>query len=73
MTVRELIEKLKSLDPDTAVIMSSDSEGNSHSPLAFADPTHFIPDRGGLVECIHPDDLPEYPEAETCMCLWPTR
>jgi len=73
MTVAELIEKLENLDPDTLVILSSDSEGNSHSPLADADPSHYIPERFGLVECIHPDDLPDYPEAEPCICLWPTR
>ena len=73
MTVQELIDKLKSLDPNTAVIVSCDSEGNAHSALAFADPSHYVPDSHGLVQCIHPDDLPDYPEAEPCLCLWPTR
>lgn len=73
MTVAELIEKLKSLDPMTAVVMSSDAEGNAHSLLAFADELHYLPERHSLVEVIHPDDLAYYPEAESCLCLWPTR
>lgn len=34
MTVKELIERLQKEDPNRIVVMSSDSEGNSHSPLA---------------------------------------
>ncbi len=34
MKVRELLEELKAVDPEAEVIMSSDGEGNSHSPLA---------------------------------------
>ena len=33
MTVAELIEKLKDVDPDRIVIMASDAEGNDYSPL----------------------------------------
>ena len=33
MTVRELIERLKTIEPDQLVVMASDSEENSHSPL----------------------------------------
>ncbi len=73
MTVRELIEKLKSLDPDTAVILSSDSEGNSHSPLADVDPSHYVAESTNSGTCLHPDDLPDYPDAEPCVCLWPLR
>ncbi len=34
MTVKELISELKKVDGDRIVIMSSDVEGNSHSPLS---------------------------------------
>lgn len=34
MTVAELIELLKDENPERIVIMSSDAEGNSHSPLS---------------------------------------
>lgn len=34
MTVRELLAQLQQEDPDRIVVMASDSEGNSHSPLA---------------------------------------
>jgi len=33
MTVKELIEELQAVDPGRLVVMSSDVEGNSHSPL----------------------------------------
>ncbi len=33
MTVRELIEKLSTEDPDRIVIMASDPEGNSYDTL----------------------------------------
>lgn len=33
MTVKELIKKLKSMPQDAEVVMSSDAEGNSHSPV----------------------------------------
>ena len=33
MKVKDLIEILKDLSPDREVIMSSDSEGNTYSPL----------------------------------------
>lgn len=34
MKVKELIEQLQKVDPERIVIMSSDSEGNSYSPLS---------------------------------------
>lgn len=34
MTVKELIEELQKLNPTDLVVMSSDSEGNSYSPLS---------------------------------------
>jgi len=37
MTVRELKEKLKNENDDYDIILSSDAEGNSYSPLASVD------------------------------------
>lgn len=33
VTIRELIEELKGLDPDLIVVVASDEEGNGYSPL----------------------------------------
>ncbi len=74
MTVKELIERLKSLDPDLPVIMSSDSEGNCHSLLAEVSGLgHYVAESAYSGTCLHDDDLPDYPEATPCVCLWPTR
>lgn len=37
MQVRQLIERLRDLPPDSIVILSSDREGNSFSPLSDLD------------------------------------
>ena len=37
MTVQELIDILKEFNPDCIVIMQSDPEGNSYSPLCGAE------------------------------------
>lgn len=45
MTVSELIVILSGFNPDALVVMSSDSEGNNHSPIYGAfDNLHYIPD-----------------------------
>ncbi len=37
MTVKELIEELKDMDPERLVVLQKDSEGNGFSPLSGAD------------------------------------
>jgi hypothetical protein len=37
MNVKELIEELQQMNPDSEVIIQKDSEGNSYSPCAGAD------------------------------------
>lgn len=37
MTVRQLIEELSIMDKDALVVLSSDSEGNSYSPLSWVE------------------------------------
>lgn len=44
MTVEELIEELKQLDPKRIVVMSSDGEGNNHSPLSDLHLCAYRPD-----------------------------
>lgn len=41
MTVAELIEELKALDPAALVVLQKDAEGNGYSPLAGADPAVY--------------------------------
>ncbi len=38
MKVKDLLEKLKTLDPEMEVILQKDAAGNGFSPLAGADP-----------------------------------
>jgi len=38
MKVKELLEQLKTLDPEMDIIIQKDAEGNGYSPLAGADP-----------------------------------
>ena len=38
MKVKELIEELQKMDPESELICQKDSEGNGYSPLAGADP-----------------------------------
>lgn len=77
MTVRELAEALvlrMSINPavgDMKVIMAKDGEGNCYSPLADLGLDKYIADSTWSGELIHPDDVPDYPEAEDVIALWP--
>lgn len=42
MTVRELIELLSTLEPERVVILSSDREGNSYSPLDAYSEDYYV-------------------------------
>lgn len=44
MTVKELIEELKTAPQESIVVMSSDAEGNSYSPLAMSWEAVYVPD-----------------------------
>jgi len=44
MKIRELIELLQALPQDHDVVMSSDSEGNSYSPLRVVAEAHYRPE-----------------------------
>ena len=48
--LKDLIKFLKKIDPNRVVVMSSDEEGNSFSPLFGWDSAcHFCPDSGEVV------------------------
>ena len=75
MKVSELIEMLESLDADALVVLSKDSEGNGFSPVTDVDPCHYTPFNTWSGECIDTDDMDDaddHPDAEPCVCLWPT-
>ena len=50
MIVKELIEQLSKLNPDTKVFMQSDPEGNGYSPLEGIDPAFFRDEKGEELE-----------------------
>ena len=68
MTVKEL-KYLLAKCPDTwEVIMSSDAEGNSYSPLSNVDSAAYVPDStysGDLVD-------EEYRPVHNSVVFWPT-
>lgn len=41
-----MIERLQTADPDAMIVMASDAEGNSYSPLEEIDEGMYIPDSG---------------------------
>lgn len=81
MTVRELIAKLQEYDPEAVVVMSSDREGNGHSPLDEIDASTYVPDTTWSGELWDPEYDEADPEDEDawerpanavpCVCLWP--
>jgi hypothetical protein len=44
MLVSKLIEELKQCEPNAIVVMASDGEGNSYSPLADLGESYYIAD-----------------------------
>ncbi len=72
MKVSELIEMLEAFDSDALVVQSKDSEGNGFSPVTEVEDGHYTPFNKWSGEVHHPDDAPDYPDAEACVCLWPT-
>ncbi len=64
VTVEGLINVLKECDPQSYVIMSSDSEGNSFSPFAEAGTAIYRPEKTWWGETVHPKDIEDgYDEA----------
>lgn len=55
MTVKELIEKLQTLDQDLLVVMSKDAEGNGFSPIYSASVGQYDEDNNEFRD--NPEDL----------------
>lgn len=77
MTVKQLMEILNNCNPESEVVISSDGEGNSYSPLAdYNDELYYFPESTWSGECLSKEDLDykdrEYSEADRCVVLWPT-
>lgn len=58
MNIKELIDLLSKCDPETIIIMSSDGEGNSHSPLDSFFHTTYSPNSTWSGEIGTPDGVP---------------
>lgn len=65
MTVAKLIKLLSKQDPKSLVVLSSDAEGNSFSPLAVATPLYYDADDNAVGE----ED--EVTNGKACVVLWP--
>lgn len=57
MKVSELIEELKKLDQDAAVILSADGEGNGFGYLTTVEVSRYTTEYG--LDTLHPDDYEE--------------
>lgn len=70
MTVKELIERLQTLDPEYKVFVSSDEEGNSFSPVQCVQEEFFV-DWGNRYEneCLAAEDAEE--DTPKAVVLWP--
>jgi hypothetical protein len=66
MTVRELIELLKTEDQDALVCISSDEEGNTIRPVTepLGESLGMKGDWRNEIELIHPDDEDEFEDDE---------
>lgn len=83
MKVKKLLKLLEKIDPNAEVILSSDSEGNSFSLLAYVSDENagYIKEFGGiqLVDRELTEELKEQgmtnedvnPKAKKCVILWP--
>jgi len=80
MKVVDLITQLSELDPETLVVMSSDSEGNSFKELSGVDTGMvFVPDDCGgevmiptsLDKGVDPEDVYTWDDGIPCCVLWP--
>jgi hypothetical protein len=70
MTKRELLEMLKDVPDDFIIVLSSDGEGNSFSPLIDFSIGLYEPDTSYSGEFFM-DDEKEGAE-DNCVVLWPT-
>lgn len=74
MRVYELIEILKTLDPNLEVVQSKDAEGNRFYPLDEVTRGHVTQDCDEFITDYSIDTDPDYPLEENpinAVCLWP--
>lgn len=74
MKIKDLIKKLNKLDPDSEIILSSDSEGNSFNYLNNIESNLFVYQVQGQVELCDKDelrDIDECFEPQKCVVLFP--
>jgi len=77
MTVKQLREILENYKPTDLVILSSDGEGNSFSPLVDSTQGFYIPDTTWGGDFVDEDDVDEDDDinlegASRAIVLWPT-
>ena len=70
MKVKKLIKLLQAYDPNTEVVMSSDGEGNSYSPLADAGQGFYVAESTWSGDLYSEEEKPD--DAKEVVCLWPT-
>jgi hypothetical protein len=80
LKVSELKEILNSLPDDTQIVMSSDSEGNSYSPLSGYCVGQYVPENTWSGTFYDETDFKSECEEGYCepdsaivaLCIWPT-
>lgn len=60
MTIKELIEELSKCDQSGIVVLSSDPEGNSYSPVYGVYKEQLYLYKGPGASCVIPEDDPDY-------------
>ena len=86
MTVKELIKELKDYPQDALVVMSTDEEGNGHSPLDALNEEVYVADPDGrgqvyVARTLTPElkeqgyteeDCYDEEDGQVAVVLWPT-
>ena len=72
MTVKALIAQLEKHDLNRVVVLSSDSEGNSYSPLSSVNPFRYLPDTTWSGEIYDEDETEMPPGTKAALVLYPT-
>ena len=72
MTVKALIAQLEKHNPNRVVVMASDSEGNSYSPLSSVNPFRYLPDTTWSGEVYNEDDEELPVGTKAALVLYPT-
>lgn len=70
MKVKEIIDLLSGVDPESEVILSSDGEGNSYSPAWALNEVHYTPlsTWGGEID----NEEEPHPDGNNAVVIWPT-